>query len=117
MRIKERAQGNEVGPHRLDQVRSRYHRATHDVAVPGGIFGQAVHEDIDIVLAVVMKAGKRVIEQRQRPVCARRPCQTRDIGDLGDRIGRAFEHDQAGWLLRQRLLGTVEILDRQQRVG
>jgi hypothetical protein len=39
-----------------------------------------------------------------------------DVGDLGDRIGRAFEQHQASRFVAQHALDARAILDRQQRM-
>ena len=75
--------------------RARDDRAAHHIAVARGVLGQAVQKDIDVVSAVVVKAGKGVVEHRQSAGAPRMRGQVLDVGDLGDRIGGTFEHHQA----------------------
>ena len=45
--------------------------AGHHVAMPGGVFRQAVQIQVDAVLAVVVEPGEGVVERGQRAVALR----------------------------------------------
>ena len=65
-------------------------------------------------LAVAVRPGERVVEQRQRAVPPGEPGDAGDIGDLEHRVGRRFEHDHPHRPLPEHPLETVEIVYRQQ---
>ena len=86
------------------------------VARTGGVLGEAVQEQVHLVLAVLMEAGEGIVHHRQS---ARRMRQARKgghVGDLGDRIGGAFEKTRRVGSGRQRALHALQVLDRQHRV-
>ena len=116
MRIKRGADHDCVAPDQPDQLVAGDDRTTHDVAVPGGIFRQAVDEDVDAVLAVVVKTREGIVDHGQRAVRMRGTRNAPDVGDPGHRIGRALEPDQPGRPLGKHALDARIILDRQHRV-
>ena len=67
--------------------------------MPGGVLGQAVQEDIDVVAAVVVKAGKGVVHHGQSSCRARVQGQMLDVRDLGDGIRGTLEDHQTRRLL------------------
>ena len=71
MRIKRGAENVEVGPHLRDQLRIGDHRPAHDVPMAGSEFRQAVQKHVDVELAVLMRPGEGVVQDRQRAMTAR----------------------------------------------
>ena len=116
MRVERAAQGAEIGAHVADQLGARDDGPAHDVAGAGGVLGQAVNEHVHVVVAVLVKPGKGVVHDGER---ARRPGEAReraDVGDLGDRVGRALEEHQARGLRRECAFHAREILDGKHAV-
>ena len=122
--MRKAACGSSVGPSTvrsdrigLDQLGAADYRAAHHVAVPGNVLGQAVHVEIDVELAVAVRPGERVVEQRQRAMPPGEPGDAGDIGDLEHGVGRRFEHDHPHRPLPEHPLETVQIVYRQQAAG
>ena len=76
MRIERAAEMGELRTQLRDQVGGADRRATHHVAVAGCVFGEAVQEQVDVGIAVLVEAGQRVVEHRER---AMRPRLARDV--------------------------------------
>ena len=116
MRVERAAQGAEIGAHGADQLGARDDGPAHDVAGARGVLGEAVNEHVHVVVAVLVKPGEGVVHDGER---ARRPGEAReraDVGDLGDRVGRALEEHQARGLRRECAFHAREILDGKHAV-
>src|SRR5687768_5571603 len=66
MRIQRAAQSAKVRAHGANVLRFGNDRTAHYVARARGIFGETVHENIDVKLAVLMQARKRIVQHRER---------------------------------------------------
>ena len=74
--IEHAAQQHEVRAQAADQFGRTDHHATHYVTVTRCVLGQAVQEQVDISVAMLVKAGQRVVQQGERTGGAR---QRRDL--------------------------------------
>ena len=116
MRIERGSHRHQVLAHGLDEASVRDDGAAHDIAMARRVLGQAVQEHVHVEAAMVVKTRERVVHDGEAPRAPRMRGQMRDVGDLGDRIGRAFEDDQTRRGPFEHALDAREILDRQQRV-
>ena len=118
MRIQRAAQQREVRPHPRDQLGAADDRAAHDIAVAGDELGEAVQEQIDLVLAMLVRAGEAYCRARVSAPCAR---ASRVIAAISATlligIGGALEDHQARGLAAQHALDAGQIVDRQQGVS
>jgi len=101
VRVERATQGAEIGTHGADQLGARDDGPAHDIAGAGGVLGQAVNEHVHIVVAVLVEAGKGVVHDGERARRMARRVERADVGDLGDRVGRALEEHQARGLRRE----------------
>src|ERR1700719_2736786 len=99
---------------RIPSISSPRAMIAHPIAVARGVLRQAMQENVDVVGAVVVKARKRIVENRESASAPRMRRQVFDVGDFGDRVGGTFEHHQAGRRPAQYPFYAVEVLDRQQ---
>ncbi len=112
MRVQRRPGQNEIAADRVDEFARSDHRASHDIAMPRCVLGEAVHIQIDIELPVIVESGQGVVEHRERTM---RPGQRGDAGDVRNLqhwIGGAFEYDQPRGLSLKRMLQSLQIVDR-----
>ncbi len=111
-----RPEQNALAAHRLREFLARDDRPAHHVAMTRRVFRQAVHEDVDAVLAVVVESRERVVHHRQRARRVRNPGNARDVRDARERVGRGLEIDELGLAVRERALDAGVVLDREHRV-
>jgi hypothetical protein len=81
-----------------------------------GVLGQAVEEQVDVVLPMVVEACEGVVHHGKRPRSPRGRADPLDVRDLVDRVGRALEQDQPRRPPGEDALDAFVVLDRQQRV-
>jgi len=115
--IERRTHRHDVLAHLADQLAARDDGAAHHVAVARGVLRQAMQENVDVVGAVVMKAGKGIVEHRERAGAPRMRGQMFDVGNFGDGIGGTLEHHQAGGSVAQHPFYAAKVLDGQQGVS
>ena len=116
MRVELHAEQDRFAPHGLDELAPRDDRAAHDVAVARGVLRQAVDEDVDAVLAVVVEACEGVVEHRERAGCVRRTGNAGDVRDARDRIRRRLEIDDSSRAAGEHPLDALVVLYREHRV-
>ena len=116
VRIEQRAEHREIRPQAVDELVFADDRAAHHVARARGVLREAVHVQVDVELAVLVKAGEGVVDDRERAVPVRELHQSPDVGDLGDRVGRALEEHQPRRARRQRVLDAGHVLDGEHGV-
>jgi hypothetical protein len=116
VRVQQCAEQDAFAADRPDQLGATDDGARHDVAVSGGVLGQAVQVQVDVVLAVVVETGEGIIERGQRAVGMRELRDAGDVGDARDRIGRRLEMHEFRRALGERALDGGVILDGQHRV-
>src|SRR6185312_5528592 len=61
VRVERAADYTEVGAQAANQLASPDDGATHDVPGAGGVLGQAVDIQVDVVFAMLVESGKRVV--------------------------------------------------------
>ena len=91
------------------------HDAAHGVAVAVRVLRQAVHEVVDLVAAVVVQAGERVVEHGDDVVPLRERRDRREVGHLQHRIRRRLEQHELRVVLRERLLDAGQVVHAQHR--
>ena len=112
MRIQSTAESAEIGAQQPADFGTRNDSATHDVPRTGGVLCQTMHEYIDVILAMLVKTGKGIVQHAERAV---RACELSDsgkVGDFSDRICRALKEHQTRRLSHQRALDTGKVFDR-----
>src|SRR6185312_16974683 len=116
VRVERAPDYTEVGAQAANQLASPDDGATHDVPGAGGVLGQAVDIQVDVVLAVLVESGERVVQQGQRSGALRQTGQCGEVGDLRDRVGGALEDHQPRRGRGEHTLHTGNVLDREHGV-
>ena len=112
MRIERCANHDGVRLHRRKELPAADDRAAEHIAVTGGVLRQAVHEQVDVELTMVVKACECIVEQSERAMRASRCSDARDIGNLEDGVaGRLEDDDPVGVLARVRSIEAVSSID------
>ena len=75
-----------------------------------------MNEHVHLVIAVLVKPGKGVVHDGERARRAGEARERADVGDLGDRVGRALEEHQARGLRRECAFHARQILDGKHGV-
>ena len=94
VRVQQCTEHREIRAQPLDELAPADDRAAHDVTRARGVLGEAVHEQVDLVFTVLVKAGEGVVHDRERAVAMREFDQPLDVGHLGDGIRGALEDHQ-----------------------
>ncbi len=91
------------------------HDAAHHVAVTARVLRHAVHEVVDLELAVVVQAGERVVEHRDDVVPLREAHDRLEVGNLHHRIRRRLEQQDLRALFREHAREALVIVHAQHR--